>query len=233
MSRGESTRSRILLAAAEGFGTHGYHRTSVADISREAGVTGGALYFHFDSKEQLAAAVLELEDDIWPALAMAVRVRERSGLRGLVEFSYEAACRMAHDPVARAGFRLRVEGEPDGEGTHGAELRWLSLVTEFLALAQRQREIRADLLPVDIAHVFVEALTGMRLLSLAVEGADLDRRLRRLWDALLRMVLAEGSTISFRPPREVPAACPPGRPEDDRAHPARPLGRTTARKHEP
>jgi AcrR family transcriptional regulator len=48
-------------------------------------VTGGALYFHFDSKEQLAAAVLELEDDIWPALAMAVRVRERSGLWGLVE----------------------------------------------------------------------------------------------------------------------------------------------------
>ncbi|GHJ42657.1 hypothetical protein [Streptomyces sp. TS71-3] len=79
----------------------------------------------------------------------------------------------------------------------------------------------------DIAHVFVEALTGMRLLSLAVEWADLDPRLCRLWDALLRMVLAEGSTFSLRPPREVPAACPPGRPEDGPGTPG-----TTPGKHD-
>lgn len=51
-ARGERTRARILKAAEETFGTLGYHRAGIADITRAAGVASGTFYTYFVSKEQ-------------------------------------------------------------------------------------------------------------------------------------------------------------------------------------
>jgi AcrR family transcriptional regulator len=60
-ARGEEqeTRGRILAAAASWFAEHGYAATSIRDIAREVGVTVGAIYVHFASKDRLLAAVYE------------------------------------------------------------------------------------------------------------------------------------------------------------------------------
>lgn len=55
----EQTRDRILGVAAEWFGTRGYAATSIRDIAREVGVTVGAIYVHFPSKDRLLVAVYE------------------------------------------------------------------------------------------------------------------------------------------------------------------------------
>jgi AcrR family transcriptional regulator len=55
----EQTRARILSVSAEWFGTHGYAATSIRDIAREVGVTVGAIYVYFPSKDRLLAAVYE------------------------------------------------------------------------------------------------------------------------------------------------------------------------------
>ncbi|MBX9592158.1 MAG: TetR/AcrR family transcriptional regulator [Hyphomonadaceae bacterium] len=55
----EQTRARILGVAAEWFGAHGYAATSIRDIAREVGVTVGAIYVHFPSKDRLLVAVYE------------------------------------------------------------------------------------------------------------------------------------------------------------------------------
>ncbi|HTP07790.1 MAG TPA: TetR family transcriptional regulator, partial [Anaerolineae bacterium] len=57
--RAEETRSHILDAAGELFAEHGYAATSVADICAWAGVTKGAFYHHFKSKQSV---FLELRD---------------------------------------------------------------------------------------------------------------------------------------------------------------------------
>jgi AcrR family transcriptional regulator len=57
--RGEETRSHILDTAGELFAERGYDATSVADICHRAGVTKGAFYHHFASKQ---AVFLELRD---------------------------------------------------------------------------------------------------------------------------------------------------------------------------
>jgi AcrR family transcriptional regulator len=52
-ARSERTRSRILQAAAESFGQHGYDATGVAEICHRARVSKGAFYHHFPSKQAL------------------------------------------------------------------------------------------------------------------------------------------------------------------------------------
>ena len=52
-------RSHILNAAELCFARHGFHRTTMQDICREAGVSPGAFYIYFDSKEALIAGICE------------------------------------------------------------------------------------------------------------------------------------------------------------------------------
>src|SRR5262245_39724679 len=58
-TRAVATREKILQAATHLFTVKGYHDTKVDEIVRTAGVTSGAFFHHFRSKEELAFAVLD------------------------------------------------------------------------------------------------------------------------------------------------------------------------------
>jgi len=55
----QKRREQIILTALEGFAKRGYHRTSISDIAKTAGISKGLIYNYFDSKEDLLMAVLE------------------------------------------------------------------------------------------------------------------------------------------------------------------------------
>jgi AcrR family transcriptional regulator len=59
MQRGEETRTHILEAAGECFARHGYDATGVAEICQRAGVTKGAFYHHFPSKQAVFMVLLD------------------------------------------------------------------------------------------------------------------------------------------------------------------------------
>jgi AcrR family transcriptional regulator len=56
------TKRRIIDAAYELFYKGGFARVGVDDIAEAAGVTKRTLYYHFDSKDALVAAVLEVQN---------------------------------------------------------------------------------------------------------------------------------------------------------------------------
>lgn len=56
--------ARILDAAARLIERYGYDKTSVEDIAREAGISKGAIYLHFKSKDALFEALLLRESDV-------------------------------------------------------------------------------------------------------------------------------------------------------------------------
>ena len=76
ITRGRTTRDRILVAARSHFGTQGYEATPIGAILETAGVARGALYHHFSSKDALFAAVL---DQVLAELAASVRRSARAG----------------------------------------------------------------------------------------------------------------------------------------------------------
>jgi AcrR family transcriptional regulator len=58
-AQGATTRAALVAAARRLFGEHGFAATSLDEIVAEANVTKGALYHHFQGKEDLFAAVYE------------------------------------------------------------------------------------------------------------------------------------------------------------------------------
>ncbi|MCS7262375.1 MAG: TetR/AcrR family transcriptional regulator [Aquificaceae bacterium] len=53
-----NARERIINAAKELFSSKGYSNTSVEEIVRHAGLSKGAFYFYFDSKDQLMEEIV-------------------------------------------------------------------------------------------------------------------------------------------------------------------------------
>ncbi|MEM9108860.1 MAG: TetR/AcrR family transcriptional regulator [Planctomycetota bacterium] len=56
--RKSQTRREILAAASRQFRAHGFEGASVGSIMREAGLTHGGFYAHFESKDDLVAEVI-------------------------------------------------------------------------------------------------------------------------------------------------------------------------------
>ena len=70
--RSATTRAALLAAARELFAEHGFSATGREQIAELAGVTRGALYHHFGSKEQLFRAVVEqLEEELGEKVMLA------------------------------------------------------------------------------------------------------------------------------------------------------------------
>src|SRR5437764_5079406 len=59
VSKKEQTRERILRAAARAIRKHGYEGVGVADVMKEAGLTHGGFYAHFESRDALLAAAAD------------------------------------------------------------------------------------------------------------------------------------------------------------------------------
>jgi AcrR family transcriptional regulator len=74
---GTTTRDRIREVAVELFSTRGYEKTSLREIADELGVTKAALYYHYRSKEELLASLVQpVLDDM---SAVVDRIDEKLG----------------------------------------------------------------------------------------------------------------------------------------------------------
>jgi TetR/AcrR family transcriptional regulator, regulator of cefoperazone and chloramphenicol sensitivity len=73
-ARGEETRMRIIDAAIDLFGEHGFAATSTRDIAARAGVNAPALQYYFENKEGVYRACAEyFADFVWTTFEPVVR----------------------------------------------------------------------------------------------------------------------------------------------------------------
>lgn len=95
--RREATIAALLVAARDRFAQDGYAATSLDAIATDAGVTKGALYHHFDGKEELFAAVHAREHRRLGAAAEAAAGEARDPWAA-VEAACVAFARAAREP---------------------------------------------------------------------------------------------------------------------------------------
>ncbi|MFI1851015.1 TetR family transcriptional regulator [Streptomyces sp. NPDC020480] len=113
--RAARTRQALVSAAAGEFDRNGYSGASLSRVSRAAGVSVGALTFHFSNKEELAVAVREQGGAATTTLVAAVTARREESVQAVVSLTLALTGLLESDVAVRAAARLAREqsGEPD------------------------------------------------------------------------------------------------------------------------
>jgi AcrR family transcriptional regulator len=191
--RGEATRRHILEVAASAFADHGYRGISLNDIVRESGLTKGAFYFHFPSKEALALAVFRDKQDRWVGRMLAAVEKTPRAIECL-EVMLDVGCDIyEQDSSARVVGRLCFElsSEASASPVLSAHLAmWFEVTENLIARAQEEGDVRADIDARETAETIVAAFIGIEQVSDELSHlSDFRRRiegLRRLTFAAIR-----------------------------------------------
>ncbi|MEU0163343.1 ScbR family autoregulator-binding transcription factor [Streptomyces sp. NPDC006261] len=182
--RGIRTRRTILLAAAKVFEERGYQTARISEILSEAGVTKGALYFHFQSKDELAQGVLSAQEQSLVIPDRASKVQE------IVDIVMLHTYRLQNDPMVRAGVRLTMDQLAHELDRSGPFRSWAAPVRDRLEKARAQGELLPHIETGETADVIVGTYAGIQSMSQALSDyRDLVRRVTILLRHLLPSIV--------------------------------------------
>ncbi|MER6052958.1 ScbR family autoregulator-binding transcription factor [Streptomyces sp. NPDC001793] len=185
-ARAIQTRRQILEAAGLVFDQLGYESATITEILARAGVTKGALYFHFDSKEELARGVLA------EAVTTEGVIPQDSKLQECVDLGLVLAHRVPREPMLSAAIRLSADQKARTMfGTSWTA--WATLMAEYLAQAKAQGELLPHVVPEQTAMIIVASWTGVEIVTSDLDdGESLEERISRLYDHLLPSIAVPG-----------------------------------------
>ncbi|MEV7401821.1 ScbR family autoregulator-binding transcription factor [Streptomyces sp. NPDC091267] len=178
------TRQTILSAAAKVFENCGYQAATITEILSEAHVTKGALYFHFQSKEELAQGVLSEQDQHLTVPDRPCKTQE------IVDAILLHAHRLQTDPMVRAGVRLSLDQQAHDLDRSGPFRNWGEVLRTLLEKAQAQGELLPHIQPQETSDVLVGSFAGVQAMSQALTSyEDLAERVGSLLRHLLPNVV--------------------------------------------
>ncbi|GHE15599.1 ScbR family autoregulator-binding transcription factor [Streptomyces alanosinicus] len=212
--RAVRTRNGLIRSAAEVFDDMGYAAARQAVICQRAGVSLGALHFHFENTGTLAAQVEQEAAAIFRALLPPPGSRgSGSHLQTLVDTSHTLVAGLGSDVVLRAGFRLNNDATfPREPGRPDFRAEWEQCVQRLLEEAERARELVPGVAPHQAVTAIVAITTGVEILGRDSRGWLSPYRLTGLWTFLLGGLAAEDVAPHLHPDGRHPAALPADRP---------------------
>lgn len=184
-SRKAASRERILEAAAAAIRRHGPGGVSVSSVMKDAGLTHGAFYAHFASKEDLVAAALTHAGDLFcESLDEAT-----AGTSGAEKFRRMGAVYMSREhlrhegvgcPIAAVGPEAsRMEGPPRAAIAQGVE-KAIGIVEGALVGAFGRYESQRD----EAIATLATSVGAVVLARASGDPAKADRILTACRDAL-------------------------------------------------
>jgi AcrR family transcriptional regulator len=190
-ARGVQTREQILLAAKQLFAQRGYHNTSIYDLFEKSGISKGALFHHWKSKEELALSVLLevtgcFEQHFFVAVERDGRARDKIDwlLRQVADVSLQ------HNGCYGRIFaiwcaELRAEENEVGSAVHELRTRWCTLWKDLVRRAQQEHDLRGDISAENLSFLVVSAISGVQLMS----GKDSLTHSKTAYETLRRALL--------------------------------------------
>jgi AcrR family transcriptional regulator len=204
--RGEDARGDLKETAIDCFARYGYQGTSIDRIAREAGVTKGAIYYHYKDKNDLLSAAVadrvgEFEDRVQSACEGA---SPDEALRRVTEVCVEHA--LSHDRP-RFAIKLMVEAidthDPLLEEMRGMMRRFRAFLRNIVRTGQDSGLFRPDADADAAAAVLTSAVIGAETqYYLDPERFRLDHTLRTFTDQLLSDLAAPAGEA---PSQQLPA----------------------------
>lgn len=184
------SRLKILEAATRLFGRKGYHASTIESITQAAGISRGALYWHFSSKSDVLAAVVDrlqreyLDPFIEETLSAGPTAAER--LWGIFKFTARFA--VENTDLVHCLRTLSLELSPleneQVEAFFGIVDRQRDFIVSVLEAGQKEGSVRNDIEAPMLAAIVLAVHDGILLQWTAFNhlwsGKDLAKAFRRV-----------------------------------------------------
>jgi AcrR family transcriptional regulator len=190
--RGRRTRDAILSAAAQVMQQQGLAGPSVDDVLAASGAGKSQFYHYFDSRQDLAAAVLYHQFDRVMAAQPSLRDSDCADLRAWRDQVVGAHRDSSYGMCPLGVFVGQVDDEPELNSIL-AELfgRWERCLVDLVSCARDQGRVRSDVDPEDAGRMLLAALEGGTMLAhVHRQSTALERSL----DAAIAVLTAEDAS---------------------------------------
>jgi AcrR family transcriptional regulator len=185
----EATRRQILDTALTLFRERGFEETTIRDIAAAAGLSLGAAYYYFKSKEAIVGAYYD-----YVQLEHQTRAREAfarsDGLRDRLRAALHTKIDIMQDDRRLLRALFRYGGDPDhalswfGPATRGQRELSVAVFAEAIAQERFPEDVR------DAAPALLWTLHMGILLYFVYDASPHDRRTRKLIDAAVDFVVS-------------------------------------------
>lgn len=196
---GEISRQRILDAATEIAAERGYEGTSIGAVSAKCGLPASSIYWHFQDKDDLIAAVIERSFTVWLQVwQMPVGPDEPAA--AFAEMAGRIGKALMDSPdFIRLGLMLALERRPVELKARTMFLRVRDQA--YQQLVHTMRDLAPTLSDADMHRVATYALAGADGLFIAKEiGGDavdliglFEMHSRAVYDLALRLIAEAGA----------------------------------------
>jgi AcrR family transcriptional regulator len=182
----EEAKSRILEAANKVFAEKGYHEATMDDIAKRLGVSKGAIYLYFPSKEDLFEAMCKTAPQAFKEILYSSFSADANPVQSATQFFDKMLKLSASNP----GLSFEILSEASRNPTLKRILRqnhaeYEEVLTGFLAEG-RKRRIVADNLDIhSLANSLIALWNGLE--TLLVSGLPVDDA-RRAWLEALKAI---------------------------------------------
>lgn len=188
--RAEATRRRVVSAGVELFGDVGFGMVDMVDVIARAGVSKGACYYHFPTKQSLAAAIIDESSARIAAAIAPIWESQAPALHRLIRATFRFPALVQTDDTARIGYHLRqsLQQNRDPRTRHFGDTEVVFSGT--LKQAVRDGQLKADTNLTQTAYTLFTALVGCQLLAEPL-GDDPLIRFAEVWEVVLRGIAVD------------------------------------------
>ncbi len=190
-------RNQILDAAWSCFSLRGYHQTTMQDIATDAGISAGAIYRYYPSKEAVLAAITERNTERYMEILADVR-SEAQGPMDVLDLLGQTMLAAFDDPMYETNARLDVEIRPEVIRNDALRERsrqqlefWRQSLVPLLQEARENGELRGDIDIETFVVLAICAYEGIRSWGLVDPKVW---KPREVFDLLLKLVSARALT---------------------------------------
>lgn len=186
-ARATESYELILHAAAVEFAEKGYSGASIATVARRAGTQKGNVQYHFRTKADIVAALIERVFEGGRYLGADAGSGAR-GIKAIVEQTRQVATTSVRSPFARAAIRLLDEREQIPLTLPTPYVGWIDKIAQHLkeAADDGELEIEAESIP-ETAWLIVAGFHGVK--NVAIQLGQMETIPARAEELLVRQLM--------------------------------------------
>jgi len=201
----EEAKSRILEAANKVFAEKGYHEATMDDIAKRLGVSKGAIYLYFPSKEDLFEAMCKTAPQAFKEILYSSFSTDTNPVQSATQFFDKMLKLSASNP----GLSFEILSEASRNPTLKRILRqnhaeYEAVLTGFLAEGQKRRIVADNLDIHSLANSLIALWNGLE--TLLVSGLPVDDARQAWLEALKAIFMNQHTTrqdLPIRPSRPI------------------------------